>query len=176
MNQRLLALLAIGSTSVCAVVFTACGGDNNNGDGGSDATTNDVANDTTPPNDTGPGDTGGNDGGKDVVTTDSGCAPGPGCQVCCLQQYPDAAASVQANVENCACTTPGDCKSNAQCGNNLCKGNPANQACNACLGDKDAGDCRAKATLACVQDPSCQPLAQCVLGCGSVVTDAGGGG
>lgn len=45
-----------------------------------------------------------------------------------------------------------------------------------CLGDKDAGDCRAKAVGACVQDQACQPLAQCVAKCASVVNDAGGDG
>ena len=178
MNQRHLALLALASASVCAVVFTACGGgdDNNNGDsGGNDATTDVVANDTTPPNDTGPADTGGNDG-SDVTTVDSGCAPGPGCQMCCAQKYPDAAAAFQANEETCACTNPGLCNTNQTCKNNLCNGQAANQGCNACLVDKDAGDCRAKAVAACVQDQACQPLAGCVAQCASVITDGGGGG
>ena len=178
MKQRHLALLALASASVCAVVFTACGGDdtNNTDSGGNDATTNDVVgNDSPQGTDTGT-DTGGNDGGSDVVTSDSGCAPGPNCQACCIGKYPDAAAFVLANEENCACTTPGLCNTNQTCKNNLCNGGQApNANCTACLTDKDAGDCRAKAGAACIQDQACQPLAQCVIACGAP-TDAGGGG
>lgn len=179
MNQRHLALLALASASVCAVVFTACGGDDNNNvdSGGNDATSNDVvATDTTPPNDTGGNDTGGNDGGSDVAPGDSGCVPGPGCQMCCTQKYPDAAAGFQANEETCACTNPGLCNTQQTCKQTLCGGNAPNPNCTACLADKDAGDCRAKAVTACVQDPSCQPLAACVAQCASVINDAGGGG
>jgi hypothetical protein len=179
MNQRHLALLALASASVCAVVFTACGGDdNNNGDsGGGDATTSDVvSNDSPQSNDTG-ADTGGNDGGSnDGTTVDTGCAPGPNCQACCIQKYPDAAAGVVANEVACACTNPGLCNTNQTCKNNLCNQQAASTNCTACLDDKDAGDCRAKAGAACIQDPSCQPLAQCVIGCAGGPTDAGGGG
>jgi hypothetical protein len=175
MNQRLLALFALGSVSVCAVVFTACGGDSTNNDGGSDATTNDVANDTTPPNDTGPGDTGGNDGGNDVTTSDSGCAPGPNCRQCCAQKNPDAAAIFITAETTCACTTPGLCNTNQTCKNNLCQGQNASGGCNACLNDKDSGDCFNAAAAACIQNQACQPLVQCVAQCGTV-TDAGGGG
>jgi hypothetical protein len=179
MNQRHLALLALASASVCAVVFTACGGDDtNNGDsGGGDATTNDVvATDTTPPNDTSTNDTGGNDGGTDGTTVDTGCAPGPNCGACCIQKYPDAAAFVVETERTCGCTTPGDCNTNQTCKNNFCNNQQANQACTACLNDKDSGDCRQAAGAACIQSPACQPFAQCVVQCGSAVTDAGGGG
>ena len=176
MNQRHLALLALASASVCAVVFTACGGDdtNNADSGGNDATTDTVATDTSPPNDTGNNDTGGNDGGTDGATGDAGCVPGPGCQLCCDQKYPDAAAAFRANEETCACTNPGMCNTNQTCKNNLCNGGAATGGCPACLADKDAGDCRAKAVTACIADPSCQPLAACVAQCG--IADAGGGG
>jgi hypothetical protein len=176
MKQRHLALLALASASVCAVVFTACGGDdNNNGDSGVDATNDVVGNDSPQGNDTGT-DTGGNDGGTDGSTVDTGCAPGPNCGACCIQKYPDAAAFVVATETNCACTNPGLCNTNQTCKNNLCNQGTANGGCTACLTDKDAGDCRAKAGQACIQDQACQPFAQCVLQCGATVTDAGGGG
>jgi hypothetical protein len=178
MNQRLLALFALGSASLCAVVFTACGGDdtNTNDSGGGDATTNDVANDTVQNNDTGGNDTGGNDGGGNDSAIDTGCAPGPGCNACCITNYPDAAAFFVATETTCACTTPGDCNTNQTCKNNLCNGQNANGACTTCLNDKDAGDCRKAAGAACVQSASCQPFAQCFGQCAAVVTDAGGGG
>ena len=179
MKQRSLALLALGSASICAVVFTACGGDSNNGDSGvNDATTNDVVtNDAPQNNDTGPNDTGTTDGGtNDVVNIDTGCAPGPNCQQCCATANPDAAAFVRTTEEACACTTPGDCNTAQTCKNNLCAGMNVGGGCLACLLDKDAGDCRAKGVAACESDPSCQPLAQCVAQCGSAIKDAGGGG
>lgn len=177
MNQRHLALLALASASVCAVVFTACGGgDNTNGDGGNDATTDVVGNDSPQGNDTGT-DTGGNDAGNDVVQgNDAGCAPGPGCRQCCAQKNPDAAAIFLTAEETCACTTPGDCNTQQTCKQNLCNGGQANQNCTACLNDKDAGDCFNVAAAACIQNAACQPLAACVAQCGSAINDAGGGG
>ena len=174
MNQRHLALLALASASVCAVVFTACGGDDtNNADSGNDATTDVVGNDTTPPPDTGPTEGGGNDGGTDSAT-DTGCAPGPNCRACCVQNNPDAAAIFFAAETTCACTTPGLCNTNQTCKNNLCNNQAASTNCNACLADKDAGDCFNTAAAACIQNQACQPLVQCVAQCGSA--DAGGGG
>jgi len=178
MNQRHLAFLAMASASLCAVVFTACGGDDNaNTDsGGNDATTNDVVgNDSPVGNDTGT-DTG-SDGGSDAVAIDTGCAPGPNCQACCIGKYPDAAVFVRDTEVNCACTTPGLCNTNQTCKNNLCNNNGTPTAnCTACLADKDAGDCRTKAGQACIADQGCQPFAVCVTQCAAVVTDAGGGG
>jgi hypothetical protein len=156
---------------LCVLFLFACGGsDNTNVDGGNDATTNDVANDTQGA-DTGGNETGGNDGGTDAVA-DSGCPQGNGCRACCAAAYPDATAAFAADEETCACTTPGDCKQ--PCQNTLCMGKQPSGQCTACLGNKDAGDCTAIAVAACIQSPSCQPLAQCVAQCG--IQDAGGGG
>lgn len=177
MNQRHLAFLAMASASVCAVVFTACGGDDNaNTDsGGNDATTNDVVgNDSPQGTDTGT-DTGGGDAGSDVVAIDTGCAPGPNCQACCLQKYPDAAAFVVATEMTCGCTTPGMCNTNQTCKNNFCSGQAPSTNCTACLNDQNSGDCRNKAGQACIADQGCQPLAICVTQC-AAVTDAGDGG
>ena len=176
MNQRHLAFLAMASASVCAVVFTACGGDDNaNTDsGGNDATTNDVVgNDSPQGTDTGT-DTG-SDAGSDVVAIDTGCAPGPNCQACCLQKYPDAAAFVVATEMTCGCTTPGMCNTNQTCKNNFCSGQAPSTNCTACLNDQNSGDCRNKAGQACIADQGCQPLAICVTQC-AAVTDAGDGG
>jgi len=173
----LLSLLALGSATACAVVFSACGGDDTNtGDsGGNDATTNDVATDTTPPNDTGGGDTG-NDGGiTDGSAGDTGCAPGPNCQACCVTNNPDGAAVFLAAEQACGCTTPGLCNTNQTCKNNFCSNQAPTANCTACLNDKDSGDCRTVAATACIQNAVCQPLAQCVAACGTI-TDAGGGG
>jgi hypothetical protein len=181
MNQRHLALLALVSASACAVVFTACGGDTANTDGGIDATTDVVGNDTAPPPDTGT-DTGPNkDGGDAGPGNDAACPPGPGCRQCCVAANPDAAAIFFAAEETCACTTPGDCKGNNQCGNTLCKGQQASGPCDQCLNNAEAGACFTVAAAACIQNSACAPLTQCVAGCGNGTTDggptdAGGGG
>lgn len=168
MKHRFIVLLALGSASACAWLVSACSGDTNTTDGGgNDATTNDVATNDTGTSDTGKTDTGTDGGGGG----DAACAPGPGCRNCCAGLYPDAAAGFLASEQACACTTPGDCKT--ACGNSLCQNKPPNGGCQACLADKDAGDCFTVAAVACLNDPNCQALAACVSSCGTAPTDAG---
>ena len=168
MNKRLVVLLSLASASFCALLVSACSGsDDTTGDGGSDATTADVSNDTAS-NDTGSSDTGSNDTGP------SPCADaGSGCDQCCVIHYPDAAAMLFANFETCACTTPGDCAQ--QCKNDLCKGQAPSGQCLTCLRNADAGDCIASGTAACEADPQCKPYAECAMGCPVIGLDAGNG-
>ena len=173
MKHRLMILLALGSASACAWLVSACSGsDNTTVDGGNDATTSDVATSDTGTTDTGTTDTGTNKDG--AVVPDAGCTKGFNCQQCCANAYPDAAAFFEATEQQCACTTPGDCKT--ACGNTLCQGKQASFMCNGCLTNKDAGDCRAAAVTACLNDTQCAALAACVASCGPAPGDAGGGG
>ena len=159
MNRRTSILLALVG------VFTACSGDtNNNGDGGGDATTQDVVG-TDGQQDTGPA----TDSGSDAADA----APVPckgsdaGCNSCCAALHPDAAAIFVGDLATCACSNPGDCNTAATCKQNLCNGNPPTAGCGQCLTDKDAGNCFTTAAGACLGDPSCQPLVACVVACGS---------
>ncbi len=177
MKHRFVILLALGSASACAWLVSACGGgDNTNLDGGgNDATTTDTSTTDSPVNnDAANNDAANNDGGN--PNPDGGCAKGPGCRACCAAQYPDAAAFFTTTEETCACTAPGDCKT--PCGNTLCKGTqpPTQSQCEACLFNKDAGDCYATAVTACTANAGCQQLEQCIASCGGGPTDAGGGG
>lgn len=157
---------------VCSIVAAgyavACGGaENSDLDGGGDATTNDAANDASPPVDSGGGDVATDAPANDTGVPDSGCSKGAGCRACCAQAYPDAAALFESTEENCACTTPGDCKN--ECANSLCKGNQPNaqSPCEACVLSKDAGSCFETAAAACATTPECGKFAGCVAGCGN---------
>jgi hypothetical protein len=177
MKHRFVILLALGSASACAWLVSACGGaDNTNIDGGgNDATTSDTSSDSPTNNDAANNDAANNEAGN--PNPDGGCAKGPGCRTCCAAQYPDAAAFFTTTEETCACTTPGDCKN--QCANTLCMGKqpPTQSQCEACLFNKDAGDCYAAAVSACTANAGCQQLEVCVASCGGGgPTDAGGGG
>lgn len=172
MQRRLLVIASLLSFSW--VLGSACGGGGNTDDGGSDATTSDVTN-----GDTGGGDTSNDVAMKDTGTLDAGpdgCGSGGGCRACCDMLYPDAAASVRANEESCACTTPGDCEGGAACGPNLCSGKAPNNACNQCLRSADAGNCQGAAAQTCKADLACAPLLTCLASCTPPPMDAGGGG
>jgi hypothetical protein len=175
MHRRLVVLLAIVSASGLAALVGACGGSDSTAvDGGNDATTQDTG--TT---DTGATDTGGPEtsGGPDAAGGDAACQGlgNFGCRACCAALYPDAAAFFLDQERTCACTTPGDCKGPAVCGNNLCNGQNPSGPCNNCLRNADAGGCNVVAATACLGDPSCAPLATCVADCIGAA-DAGGGG
>lgn len=152
----------------------ACGGGDNSGADGGDATTGgDVATDTstsdTAANDTGTNDTGANDTGTAGSCADAGFQ----CRQCCAGLYPDAAAFLLANEETCACMTPGDCQT--ECDANLCQGKAPNNQCNGCLRNAEAGACAANGLAACVMDLQCAPLAQCEQGCVMTGSFDGGG-
>jgi len=172
MQHRFLVLVSL--MAACGYAAACGGADSTDLDGCNDATTADGANDTSPSGDSGGADvTPGNDAG----IPDGGCTKGtPGCRACCAAQYPDAAALFETTEETCACTTPGDCKT--ECANSLCKGlQPQGQpACEACVFNKDAGGCFGVAAQTCAADTECQKFAGCVAGCGGGPTDAGGGG
>ena len=162
MQHRFLVLACLVAASGYAA---ACGGaDSTDLDAGRDATTGDAS-----------GDGGGADvaPGNDAGPPDGACPKG--CRACCAEQYPDAAALFVTTEETCACTTPGDCKT--ECANTICKGiQPQGGACEACLFNKDAGGCFGVAVTTCAADTECQKFAGCVAGCGGGPTDAGGGG
>lgn len=169
MRTRFIVLLGLVSASACAAIVSACGGTSTTDvDGGGDATTDSLqTNDTgtnpdaPPGNEAGPPDAG-------------GCAKGTGCGACCAAQYPEGGAVFREAERSCACTTPGDCKGQTVCGGSLCSGVKPSFACEACLNDKDAGDCAAVAAAACAANAECAGLASCLASCGSF--DAGGGG
>ena len=173
MNTRLFVLFSLASASACAIFVGACSsGDTTTTDGGDDATTSDVS----PTPDTGTNDTGGGDTGTvpDASTTGPCSDAGNGCRVCCAMAFPDAAATVLASEETCACTTPGDCKQ--ACNNSLCTGKVASGQCSQCVRNADAGNCAMTAQSACSNDPSCKPFEQCLQTCPNIGPTLDGGG
>jgi hypothetical protein len=170
-HHRLFVLLTFSSLAGLAVY---CGGDNNqNPDGGNDATTNDASGMDVVVADTG-SDTSNNDTGTMDAGAD-GCAMGMACRACCDMAYPTAAMEIRTDEQTCACSTPGDCEAGAVCGNNLCMNKAASMACTACLRDPDAGGCQAAAVNKCKGDTACAPYVTCIGGCGGTPPkDAGG--
>jgi len=89
-----------------------------------------------------------------------------GCVACCQALHPDAGAFRRAVSEQCACTTPGDCKANNKCGNTYCQGNAPSGACQTCLDDPNSGGCDDAGNAACLANPDCAAAVACVLACG----------
>jgi hypothetical protein len=174
MNRSLVALV-VGVSCSSALAIAACSG--SSGDDSSIISSDATFADTSSADDSGnpiPDSGGPIDTGAPIdsgtPTPDSGsCADlsDGGCFRCCSADDPDAAAVIEESALACACTTPGDCKT--ECADTLCK-RPKQAApdakCDKCLAQTDAGGCFAKAkTTACGSSTSCDDVAACFATC-----------
>jgi hypothetical protein len=95
----------------------------------------------------------------------------PACRDCCVSEFPTSQQQLTSLIgTSCACAAEAPCAEECtEAGHDLCSGGTPSTACTECLdATLDAGSdaCVSTAIAACHDDPVCEPLYTCTVGCG----------
>jgi hypothetical protein len=85
------------------------------------------------------------------------------CFDCCDAKFPNSDTAAQKAYNDCACTTPGPCKT--QCAATLCAGKDPDAACLTCLDSDPAAVCDKAYDDACDKDANCKAANTCYDAC-----------